>query len=304
MISKAEAAAFEADIRKQYASLAKKLKRVEDDIHKLVINSMANARISTTYWRAQSTKLNALYKEMNALFDAWAKSKIPARYKKSLGEISRRIRANQFILNTAKKNVAELLATSASRQIVFGLYNSSVQSFLSASAAGNRALRNLFITAQQTLVDESLVNVAVGAGFEMGNLQQARSLLRVMFESPEWQMVQKNQFVRAGRYRYKPSYYAEMLARTKFHQAHSQATIMQSVNYGTDLVEISSHNTTTKICIPFEGNIYSLSGTSKVFPPFTDAPPFHPNCLHLMYPTFISGLQAEGILNEAGELVA
>jgi len=304
MITKAEAAAFERDIRERYLPLAKKLKVVEDNINKLVIDSMANAKMSAAYWKAQSAKLDALYKEMNALFDSWAKTNIPSRYKRSLAQISQRIRANRIILNTAKKNATELLSSSASRNIVFGLYSSSVESFLSASVAGNRALRNLFITAQQTLVDESLINVAVGAGFEMGDLRQAKSLLSTIFKSPQWEMVQQNQFVQAGRYRYKPSYYAELLARTKFHQAHSQATLVQSANYGTDLVEISSHNTTTPICIPYEGNTYSISGTSKVFPPLPDSPPFHPNCLHLMYPTFESGLIAEGVLNEEGELVA
>ena len=79
---------------------------------------------------------------------------------------------------------------------------------------------------------------------------------------------------------------------------------MQAYNYGTDLVEVSSHNTATKICIPFEGNIYSVSGKHPVFPPMTDVPPFHVSCLHLMYPTFESGLIAQGVLTEAGALVA
>ncbi len=304
MISKAEAAAFEVDIRKRYLPLAKRLRKVEDDIAKLVVRSMSNARLGASYWRKQTIKLDLLYGQMNTLFDSWAKINVPYRYKRSLRQISERIGMNRFILNTAKKNATELLVSNASRQIVFGLYSSSVESFLSASTVGKAALRNLFITAQQTLVDESLINVAIGTSFEMGDLRQAKTLLTTIFESPAWQMVKENQFVQAGRYRYRPSYYAELLARTKFHQAHSQATLVQSANYGTDLVEVSSHNTTTAICIPFEGNIYSTSGTHKIFPPLSDTPPYHPNCLHLMYPTFESGLRAQGILNEEGELVA
>ncbi|GAG70788.1 unnamed protein product, partial [marine sediment metagenome] len=136
----------------------------------------------------------------------------------------------------------------------------------------------------------------VGAGFEMGNLREAKTLLKAMFESPAWKMVDERHFIQAGKFKYRPHYYAEMVARTKFHQAHSQATLVQAQNYGTDLVEVSSHNTTTKICIPFEGNIYSIKGTHPVFPPLTDTAPFHPNCLHLIYPTFESGLIAQGIL--------
>ncbi|MHA1302141.1 MAG: phage minor capsid protein [Candidatus Heimdallarchaeaceae archaeon] len=295
MITRAEVAAFEADFKKRYLPLAKKLKKVEDDIYRLMINSMANAKMSTAYWRAQSVKLNALYKEMNILFTDWAKIQIPARYKRSLKLISQRISATKAIIETGKKGLTELLSSSASTQIIFGLYNSGVESFLSSSLSGRRLLKNLFIASQQTLINESFVNIAVGVGFEMGDLRQAKTLLKTMFESPAWKMIDKRHFVQAGKYKYRPHYYAEMIARTKFHQAHSQATLVQAQNYGTDLVEISSHNTTTPICIPFEGNIYSIRGKHPVFPPLMDVPPFHPNCLHLMYPTFESGLIAQGI---------
>ena len=296
MITKAETAAFEADFRKRYLPLAKKLKKVEDDIYRLMINSMANAKMSTAYWRAQTVKLNVLYKEMNVLFTDWAKVQVPARYKRSLSLIDKRIKGIKAITEIGKKGLTELLSTSASTQIVFGLYNGTVESFLSSSISGKRLLKNLFIASQQTLVDESFVNIAIGAGFEMGDLREAKTILKAMFESPGWKMVDERRFIQAGARKYRPHYYAEMLARTKFHQAHSQATLVQAQNYGTNLVEISSHNTTTKICIPFEGNIYSISGTHKIFPPLPDSPPFHPNCLHLMYPTFESGLITQGLL--------
>lgn len=304
MISKAEAAAFEADFRKRYLPLAKKLAKVEDDIYRLVIESMSNAKMSTAYWRAQEVKLNILYAKMNNLFSEWAKIEIPSRYKRSLSLIEKRTAALKGVIEKGKKGLMQLWSTNASTQIMTGLYMSSMETFLSSSVAGKRVIRNLFISTQQRLVEESLVNAAVATGFEMGNLRQAKTLLKAIFESPEWKMIDQHQFIRAGKFHYRPHYYAEMVARTKFHQAHSQASLMQAANYDTDLVEISSHNTTTAICIPFEGNIYSVSGRDPRFPPLSDTPPYHPNCLHLMFPTFVSGLMAEGILNEAGELVA
>ena len=57
MITKAESIAFERDFRKRYLPLAKKLKKVEADIYRLMINSMSNAEMSTAYWRAQGIKL-------------------------------------------------------------------------------------------------------------------------------------------------------------------------------------------------------------------------------------------------------
>ena len=295
MITKVETLAFHADFKKRYLPLAKKLKKVEDDIYALMIKSMANAKMSSSYWNVQKIKLNALYREMNVLFADWAKMNIPRRYIRSLRLIGQRISATEAIINIGKKGLTELLATNASTQIVFGLYNSAIETFLSSSLSGSRIFRNLFIASQQTLVDESLVNIAVATGFEMGNLRQAKTLLKAIFESPGWASIENKHLVQAGSRKYTAHYYAEMVARTKFHQAHSQATLVQSQNYGTDLVEISSHNTMTAICIPFEGNIYSIKGQHPVFPPLSDSPPYHPNCLHLMYPTFESGLIAQGI---------
>lgn len=48
-------------------------------------------------------------------------------------------------------------------------------------------------------------------------------------------------------------------------------------------------------CIPFEGKIYSVSGSSQLFPPLEDQPPYHPNCLHSLSVVFIETLYRRGI---------
>lgn len=286
--------AFKAATKEQLILLTKRMKKIENEIYALVIRSIGNAQMGSTYWNAQKVALNKLYAEMNFIFRSWAKKEIPKTYTRSLGLIKKRIDASKYIIAQGKKGLTELLSSQASIQIVQGLYNTSVESFLTSSIAGRQNLKNLFIQTQQMLVNESMVNVAVATGFEMGDLRQAKTLLKALFETPIWEAVEKKQFVQAGKYKYRPHYYAEMVARTKFHQAHSQATLMQSANYGTDLVEISTHNTTTRICMPFEGKIFSIRGGSSKFPPLTDSPPYHPNCLHLSYPTFESAMKVQG----------
>lgn len=67
-----------------------------------------------------------------------------------------------------------------------------------------------------------------------------------------------------------------------------------------DLYKISSHGTTCALCAPYEGRVYSKSGTDPVFPPLAAAfgkidPAgaddlantwlnIHPNCLHVLMP--------------------
>lgn len=293
--------AFEADIKKRLTPLMKKLRKLENEIYTLVVDSVSNAKMSSAYWNMKKVQLNKLYAKMNLVFSSWAKKEIPKSYARSLGLIQKRIKAGVFIVERAKKGLRDLLQAKASRQIVQGLYFSTVESFLTASMAGKQNLRNLFIQTQQMLVNESMVNVAVATGFEMGDLREAKTLLKGLFETPIWEATKKKQFIQAGRYKYRPHYYAELVARTKFHQAHSQAALMQGLNYGTDLQQVSTHNTTTKICIPFEGKIFSTSGKSKRFPPLTDTPPYHPNCLHLIFPTFESAMEVQGTLKRFSE---
>lgn len=287
--------AFERDLKARYLPLTKNLTDIENKIQQLMIRAMANAKISTAYWNAMTRELNILYRRMNSIFASHSQY-VKAAYAQSITDINARIEGMKTVLNLARKTVPELLAGNASRQIVTGLYSSALDSFLTASAAGQQNLKNLFILTQQKLVEESLINVAVARGFEMGDLRQAKEMLTVIFEAPQWDIVNKKWFVQAGKYRYKPSYYAELVARTKFHQAHSQAALMQAANYDTDLMQISSHNTKTEICMAFEGKIYSISGKDKRFPPLPESPPYHPNCLHLMYPAFESAMKAQGTL--------
>lgn len=65
--------------------------------------------------------------------------------------------------------------------------------------------------------------------------------------------------------------------------------------YGVDLIEVSAHMGARPRCAPYQGKIYSRSGTSKKHPPFSEtsygeiAGLFGINCGHTKYP-FIDGV--------------
>jgi len=79
--------------------------------------------------------------------------------------------------------------------------------------------------------------------------------------------------------------YAKLVARTELRKAQTEATKDTCKQYENDLVQVSSHGTVCDICIPFEGNVYSISGHDLEFPPLTDDPPYHPHCDHSIHPT-------------------
>ena len=88
--------------------------------------------------------------------------------------------------------------------------------------------------------------------------------------------------------------YASMVLRTTSRQAEVLSVLTQDPEW--DLFKISRHGTTCKRCAPYEGRVYSKSGTSPDFPPLSAAfgkidpsgPDtldnswlnLHPNCLH------------------------
>lgn len=83
--------------------------------------------------------------------------------------------------------------------------------------------------------------------------------------------------------------YAEMLFRTKMVEARNTGLINRMVENGYDLVQVSSHQGSCSICAPYEGLIYSITGSSKLYPPLssiTNRPGntglFHPRCRHAL----------------------
>ncbi|MED5101076.1 phage minor capsid protein [Niallia sp. FSL W8-0177] len=69
--------------------------------------------------------------------------------------------------------------------------------------------------------------------------------------------------------------------------------------YGVDLIEVSAHMGARPLCAPYQGKIYSRSGKSKKYPPFSEtsygkhiAALFGINCGHVKYP-FIEGVSVK-----------
>ena len=103
--------------------------------------------------------------------------------------------------------------------------------------------------------------------------------------------------------------YCTMAARTTSRQAEVMAVLTADPEH--DLYKISSHGTTCALCAPYEGRVYSRSGTDPDFPPLADAfgkrDPggpntlantwlnIHPNCLHVLAPWTPAGRTPEEI---------
>lgn len=113
---------------------------------------------------------------------------------------------------------------------------------------------------------------------------------------------------KAGR-RWSLHTYGSMVSRTTSRQAEVLATL--SADPEQDLYRITRTGTTCSLCAPYEGRVYSKSGTSSVYPPLSDAfgkqdpagPDslantwlnIHPNCRHSIRPYTEAGRSVEEV---------
>lgn len=113
---------------------------------------------------------------------------------------------------------------------------------------------------------------------------------------------------KAGR-RWSLHTYGSMVSRTTSRQAEVLSVL--TADPEQDLYRISSHGTTCAICAPFEGRVYSKSGTNPDYPPLAAAfgkqdpagPDIlantwlnmHPGCLHSILPYTTAGRSEEEI---------
>lgn len=93
-------------------------------------------------------------------------------------------------------------------------------------------------------------------------------------------------FIKINGRNYNMRKYADLVAKVKLRTVQTEAVLNSCKEYDNDLVEVSDHGSEfVDICLEYEGNVYSLSGKSQVYPYLPEYPPYHPRCQHHIRPT-------------------
>jgi len=103
--------------------------------------------------------------------------------------------------------------------------------------------------------------------------------------------VGEGKFIQIRGKNYNMSKYADLVAKTRLRTVQTEAVLNSCKQYENDLVEVSNHGTRCTICMPYEGNVYSLSGKHPVYPLLDSYPPWHPKCQHSIRPTSETALE-------------
>ena len=187
------------------------------------------------------------------------------------------ITSTQIMQGTISKKVRNEVLKSLPEHTKF--YNVFKQSFLESIPPARAIIRqtdDLFRKAVEVVGTKQFKETEI---FTRRKFSQA--LLNEIADSGVTHIVYKN-----GR-KVSLEAYTEMVGRTTSGRAAVQGSLNRFTEYNYDLIRVSSHFRACDLCIPHEGKIYSLSGSSSKYPPFSDAillGLFHPNCAHDVSP--------------------
>lgn len=274
------------------SSYSKRISIVTQEIIDQFSRAILNAKAANSYWTAQSEIMRKLYDKLSKLQVDMIQLELPGIYKKQITALNAYTqKVLKAKIRRQRKKINDLLDDRDSRRMLQSI-NANVTSLYSASSAnGMREVEKVFRATQQSLISDTAIGRQVAAARSLGDIQLASESLEASFNA-----ILEAKVVMVNGRRYKPSYYSRLVARTQFHELQTYAAKRTAENYDFDLVRVSSHNTTTPVCQQYEGKVYSTGGRTPGFPLLGAAPPFHPNCLHNLFPESKASLEAQGIL--------
>ena len=102
--------------------------------------------------------------------------------------------------------------------------------------------------------------------------------------------------------------YSEMVVRTTTRKAVVEGQIAKMASLGVNLARVSTHASACPICVPKQGRLVSLDGSTSDYNgeavadlSSVGAPPYHPNCRHTLQPVVAD---IEALRQEMGVTVA
>ena len=269
-----------------------KNKQKEEKIEKIKLKTISAQTGSQAEFQKLISELKDEYSELRVLWSYYLAEDIPLSYRMATLDVIDKLRNNKTtrsILRDKVTKIEELLNSNIHRGTIKALLQDAMLTSLTAINNGEKSNVSTMRKIQQQML---LQKVAIAEGLaETGTI---KGVTNKILENLQDQLL-ANGTIKAGSKNYDAKKYAEMVSRTETRKAQTQATINTATQYGTDLVQISSHNTTTPICIPYEGKIFSISGKDKDFPMLDQTTPFHPNCQHVTTVVFREYLEVMGI---------
>lgn len=231
-------------------------------------------------------KIDMQIRQLNRKAIRWAKESVPMAYRDSYLISKTRLEilgAKKSLYFNAKKHrnsideyidktMDDLIKANQSIKMNVAMYLYLVRQAIK----GLMQIQAFDIREEAFIAD--LLDEELRAGATRGHAQ------RLIMEHLKIQALD-GQFIQIHGRNYNMRKYADLVAKTRLRHVQTEAVLNSCKEYENDLVEVSDHGCDCNICLPYEGNIYSLSGSHPTYPFLDSYPPWHPRCQHNISPT-------------------
>lgn len=285
----------------RFAILQDRLSSVENNLYNLAKEISVTKETSNMYWSSMTRKTREQYETARFIYADWTKENMPFWYDLNIRQQIKRIKSMEFKPNV-ELNYKEFINKNVNKELKQIVSSTSYSDFEMGLDMGRKKLNRLLRASQQTNLTEYQLNKAVEEGFSekksvYGISKKIQNqLLSDALDKKYITVIDKN----GDTINYNIKNYADLVARTKYMQSQVDGTINLATEYGSDLVQVSDHNTTCRICAEYEGKVFSISGNDKRFPPLNIGFPLHPNCMHSLT-VYFADAQPEAILEQASK---
>jgi len=267
----------------------RELERIYGTVEREIAKEMALMDIGNYQeLKAVSTqeKIYALVDMLNMAAIKWSNEAVPEAYERGYTVSKTRleilgVQKNEEFNSKTHEQAIEYLADETMDVLIKAnqsiKLNVAIFLYLARQAARGLSQFQAFDMRDEEVIDE-LLGDALRAGETRGYAMKAvREHFRARFGDA--------QFIRINGRNYNLRSYADLVAKTRLRVVQTEAVLNSCKEYENDLVQVSDHGTDCQICLPYEGNIYSLSGKSSAYPYLDSYPPWHPRCQHNISPT-------------------
>jgi hypothetical protein len=250
---------------------------------------------SIAFWGGLSREIRQQFNNLKLAFKNHYSKIIVIEYLENYKKEINRIKQYKSI-DKSKMDFKKMLKSVSHKRIINSIISNGVNSFNTGIDTASKKINSLMNNIQLSLTKQKKISIqALSAkdknkliddmmaqfkseGYEGTLLKDFKAAL-AEFAIDEDYIVITDKNGKPRKYEIKD--YAKMVIRTKIIETAAAGTINIALDIGSDLVQVSDHNTDCEICEPVEGNVYSISGNDPDFPIMDFTLPIHPNCFSI-----------------------
>lgn len=282
--------------------LKKLIKRYTEAREEIIQRILSVKGVGTkTYYNTVLQELNKILKRLSKLSHEALETAIPEKYKQALDELY-----EQF-----KKNNLTMLPPNAFAQIhedaVYDLVREAEYHTDDALSRVGRQVQRYMDTAKDEALRQAGLKASAQKFATASTVTDMKTALEKELKDEGFMTVQYGEGEKA--FQVPVETYVAMVARSTTREAGNLARENQLTANGYDLVKMTEHYPTCKVCSALQGRVFSISGKDKRFRPLSDAfrsgyRNVHPNCRHAIGPWIERAYSPEEVEAESRKSLA